>query len=334
MSFSIYFYQNIADNKMVDKTNKITHRGTILLNNFRSDFDVMEPLLIIDATDQRLKATDNSHYETFISDIASGYINYFSISTRVNPESSSAGLISRYYYLVSYYIVNDKIIALRLHEDVLFTRKDMISDLYGIVSRNENAYNLLISDGQIKTYSDAVVRRKKFPTSFDTQNPTYFLTVASHNPKVWDSSIHLHLTIMVAGEGLGHSAMIWIPFGVKTQYNNTYINTSSYEDFVANPINNWCVEVGDDHDHFEYFRIANVSGGTITKYYFEDMPTYNRDITIPIDFITLPTRILIWSPQGARIRIDGVDYDVPVSNYNTAMYADIHDYSTIGVYAP
>lgn len=326
MSFSIYFYKNQADNITVDKSTSLTHKGTILLNDFRDNFDVYNPLLIIQADDEHIKTPNNAVYTTFIKDVASGEINYFSISASIKPGDSSVGTISRYYYLVSYYIIQNNIIAMRLHEDVLLTRKLLITSSYGIVSRNENSYNLLINDPKIKTYSDPVIRRKKFSYSFDTQNPVYGLVVASFKPQPVTSTNYLTVNILGTSTGTTHELIIWVPKGSFGGYRNT----DSYSEFVSYPIGNWCIQGGDDSSTWGMFKVANVSGVILSKYYFETRYNYGSTFSIPIAG-ALPNYIYCWMPSGGSFKVNSTTYVLNNSNFTTAERIPISNNASITI---
>lgn len=162
MSFTIRFYTNSSDNIVASKS--LTPLGVLEFADFRGDYDVYNPLLLIQTDDQTsVKDLLDAYYPTFAGDVMSGKINYFYI-----PASG------RYYYLTARKMVQDNIVALKLHEDVLKTRIDVIRTCEGIVRRNENTYNLYIPDEKIHTYANPIVRRKLFNGSaaFAPSTPT------------------------------------------------------------------------------------------------------------------------------------------------------------------
>lgn len=66
-----------------------------------------------------------------------------------------------------------------MHVDVLSTYHDQIAQQTAVIRRQENKWNLYLDDGIFKTYQDAIVEVKTFPSGFTTQS--YVMAVAGSN---------------------------------------------------------------------------------------------------------------------------------------------------------
>lgn len=73
-----------------------------------------------------------------------------------------------------YYFVNDIVSDgnfwdIHMHVDVLSSFQTQLKALDGIITRQENKYNLYLQDGLMKTYANPHYQIIQFPNGFDTQ---------------------------------------------------------------------------------------------------------------------------------------------------------------------
>lgn len=86
--------------------------------------------------------------------------------------------ISRYYYVTDIQTVRNNLIEISGREDPLMSFKEQILSNTAIVSRNENAWNLFINDGVLKTYQNPQIATSNFTSGFTKTSPTIVLAVA------------------------------------------------------------------------------------------------------------------------------------------------------------
>lgn len=242
MSFLISLFQNTED-EIVCSKNPIW-LGTINSVNFRDDYDVFEPDIIIQTDEADIKDTLQANYNTstrsFINDVASGKINYMAIT-----ENNTI----RYYFVRSHEVLQANIIRIKLYEDVLKTRNTLIRSCSGIVRRNENSYNLLINDNRINTYADPVVRRKKFTGgsgAFTPSTPSNFVIAAGSiptTPASYESAFILNVTRNSDSTAKNGGAIVFVPY---SRENSTNLTNGSFDRFCASMLNgefipNWVI---------------------------------------------------------------------------------------------
>lgn len=85
---------------------------------------------------------------------------------------------NRYYFIDPPTIANNKIFMLSLHVDVLMSFKSSIRNLVGIISRQENQYNLYLPDPEFKVYANTDKKTLKFSKSPFTKTANFLLTVS------------------------------------------------------------------------------------------------------------------------------------------------------------
>lgn len=84
----------------------------------------------------------------------------------------------RYYFVTDCVALRNNIYELHGHCDVLSSAGEGLNSCFGIVRRQENAWNLYLDDGVFKAYSNPNVVQKAFPSGFSTSNMCYVLAVA------------------------------------------------------------------------------------------------------------------------------------------------------------
>ena len=230
--FNIRFYKNTSDNKFVTKT--LVHLGTIYNVVMLDDYDVLNPVLIVEQLTSNIQNTSGQLYATFTEDVKDAKIDYFSIQISTRP--------IKYYYLSRpAEIIDNKFIRLTLHEDVLMTYSSYIKGSYAIVRRNENLYNLYIEDTKIGTYANPLVRRKEFPNGFNTSTPTYYITTAGKSPSLASANENhiLNITLISDPSAKNGGEFVWIPFASVSDYGIR--NSGAPIDFKTNPVGNWVI---------------------------------------------------------------------------------------------
>lgn len=114
----IIFMSNLSDKIEVSKNigSSVSYTGTL-----RDNISITSPTIVIDTV---------IPIQEFISKYNYCYIEDF----------------KRYYYIVDYTILSDKLIEVSLSVDVLMTYRYDIYSLYGFIDRNEYEYNENIED--------------------------------------------------------------------------------------------------------------------------------------------------------------------------------------------
>lgn len=237
MSFTITMYNCISDNRYVTKT--LTTKGSIINDNFRDEFDVINPIFIIqtDGTNPVTILNANAQYygeQNFKNDIFGGEINYLSIVT---------GNLTRYYYILNCSYIQNNLISIECHEDVLMTFKTKIKTCDAIVRRNENAYNLYIKDSKIGVYEKPIVRQKVFTTGFTNTSLTYLITTVGKAPRIVSNNplatVPFTITGFNSSDATNGGEIVWLP-GSYCEYTN-HKNSVNYFDFKLIPTGDWVI---------------------------------------------------------------------------------------------
>lgn len=151
MSFPVYFYTNNSASNVVDKDlTQLTNRtGTL-----RDGTSVIDPVI-------RFQSAGNAELALFRDS------NYCYIAE-----------FGRYYYITEIITVQERLIEVHMHVDVLMTYKNVIRAQMAVVSRQAEQYNLMLDDGWFMSYQNPKVQTKYFsnPTPFETQE--FVLVVA------------------------------------------------------------------------------------------------------------------------------------------------------------
>lgn len=131
----IRLFQNNSDTNVMQKSIILKAE---LTGTLRDDCSIIDPIVKIEG----IAASDLK------------YINYAEI-----PD------FGRYYY-VNNIILKGKLFECHMHVDVLKTYNDKVRAKQAIIARQENDYNLLLSDGLMKTYANPNIEIKQFPGGF------------------------------------------------------------------------------------------------------------------------------------------------------------------------
>ena len=144
---TIKSYQNLSENHVVDKN--IIQLGNDLTGTLKDNCSIINPVIEV----QGIAGENIAH------------LNYIYIPS-----------FSRYYYVQNIEVAGTHLFILRCHVDVLKIYAGGIRSNSAVISRQENAYNLYLSDGAFKTYANPHYQIVKFPSGFSGYH--YVLTVA------------------------------------------------------------------------------------------------------------------------------------------------------------
>lgn len=78
--------------------------------------------------------------------------------------------LGRYYFINDVISINNDIVEVHAHVDVLTTYKDQIRAQNAIIARQEKKWNLYLNDGVFKTYQNPHIVTKAFPSGFTEQH--------------------------------------------------------------------------------------------------------------------------------------------------------------------
>lgn len=84
----------------------------------------------------------------------------------------------RYYFITGISSESNALISISLHVDVLMTYKEGIRNMYAIIRRQENKYNLYLDDGIFKGYQNTKHKVIQFPYGFTEYS--YILALAGN----------------------------------------------------------------------------------------------------------------------------------------------------------
>lgn len=76
----------------------------------------------------------------------------------------------RYYYIKNVKAVIGNMIEISCRIDVLMSHADEIKKLVGVVKRQENRYNMYLTDDKFLSYNKPKITQKKFPVGFTSEN--------------------------------------------------------------------------------------------------------------------------------------------------------------------
>lgn len=74
---------------------------------------------------------------------------------------------NRYYFVKEVVSVNNSLISVAMHIDVLMTFKTAIRGMDAIIKRQENKWNLYLDDGIFKSYQNSKHKYLRFPNGFN-----------------------------------------------------------------------------------------------------------------------------------------------------------------------
>ena len=137
MAFGILIQQNLSEPNKMDKS------ITTLLNltgELKEDTSLIDPVIKINAAAGTLATA-----------------NYMTIDT-----------FGRSYFITDIRSINNEIVEVTCHVDVLSTYKTQIRKNMGIVKRQQHQWNLYLNDGSLKVYQNPDVIIKNFSAGFNT----------------------------------------------------------------------------------------------------------------------------------------------------------------------
>lgn len=135
---NVVFYFNSSAVNVLNKN--IVEVFTADCNIVDDEFSISNPALLI----------EYSNISALI-----GTVNYVHV-----PE------FGRYYYITDYVINNNDLVTIKLKCDVLMSFKSVILSNSGIVSRQENDWNLYLNDDHIKCYQNSQIQTLEYPRGF------------------------------------------------------------------------------------------------------------------------------------------------------------------------
>ena len=144
---TLTLYSNSSEYAALDK--EIQHLIT-LSGIMREESSIIDPVILIEDID------------SFIPELNYAYIQDF----------------GRYYFVTNIESVRQGLWRVSFHVDVLGTYKYAIRENYGIISRNENLYDLQLADSLFKTRQNPRIEQYPFPSGFNTWN--FVLAVAGN----------------------------------------------------------------------------------------------------------------------------------------------------------
>lgn len=143
--FDISFYVNSSEKNKLDKTLTLI---TTLSGVLKESTSIIDPIIVIEG--------DLSAFTG---------CNYMQIDT-----------FGRSYFVNNIRSVNNGLIEITAHVDVISTYKNAIRANSAIIRKQERKWNLYLNDGSLRVYQNPDVIVKTFPSGFTTQE--FVLAVA------------------------------------------------------------------------------------------------------------------------------------------------------------
>lgn len=137
MAFGILFQLNRSEKNKVDKT---LETKLNLTGELKEDSSIIDPVITVNASLGTLSTC-----------------NYMTIDT-----------FGRSYFINNIESINNEMVRITAHVDVLSTYKSQIRNNFGIIKRQQNKWNLYLNDGSLKVYQNPDVVIKNFPSGFNT----------------------------------------------------------------------------------------------------------------------------------------------------------------------
>lgn len=131
---TLKLYHNYSENHVVDKN--IIQEGSDISGTLREDCSVIDPVIAIEG----------------LTDLS---VNYAYITE-----------FGRYYY-INNIVCKGKLFELHMHVDVLKTYASGIRGNNAVVARQQNEYNLYLTDGVFKTEAIPHYEIRQFPSGFN-----------------------------------------------------------------------------------------------------------------------------------------------------------------------
>ena len=85
--------------------------------------------------------------------------------------------LKSYYFIVSKTVINNSIIELTLHNDLLMTFKDKLLEQDCIISRQEKVFDAYLNDDTIQVESYERIQTRLFPNGFSNSDASFILVV-------------------------------------------------------------------------------------------------------------------------------------------------------------
>ena len=145
----IILYKSIADNRLLDKSSKITVIDTIDTAHIKDDTSIISPSIVL---------------------------SYKKISTLRKCNYLYIPSMGRYYYVNDIVLKQGGIYELKCHVDVLMTYKGDIRNITTLILRQENLNNPYIEDGQLLVRANRVYEKHTIGRVGDSADH-YYLTV-------------------------------------------------------------------------------------------------------------------------------------------------------------
>ena len=145
----IILYKSTADNRLLNKSSKISVIDTIDTAHIKDDTSIISPSIIL---------------------------SYKKINTLRNCNYLYIPSMGRYYYVNDIVLKQGGMYELKCHIDVLQTYKDDIKAITALILRQENVYHPYIEDGELLVRNDRFFEKKNIGiVGNGTDN--YYLTV-------------------------------------------------------------------------------------------------------------------------------------------------------------
>ena len=145
----IILYKSIADNRLLDKSSKITVIDTIDTAHIKDDTSIISPSIVL---------------------------SYKKISTLRKCNYLYIPSMGRYYYVNDIVLKQGGMYELKCHVDVLMTYKGDIRNITTLILRQENLNNPYIEDGQLLVRANRVYEKHTIGRVGDSADH-YYLTV-------------------------------------------------------------------------------------------------------------------------------------------------------------
>lgn len=143
--FDISFYVNSSEKNKVDKTLTLI---TTISGVLKESTSIIDPVIVIEG--------DLSAFTG---------CNYMTIET-----------FGRSYFVNNIRSINNGLVGISAHVDVLSTYKNAIRKNQAIIRKQQKTWNLYLNDGSLRVYQNPEIVVKTFPFGFTTQE--FVLAVA------------------------------------------------------------------------------------------------------------------------------------------------------------
>lgn len=108
---------------------------------FRQPYDLMDPEIDMSGSE-------------IVNDLREGNVNYFNIE-------------NKFYYLVDWQLVNNKLARVRLHLDVLKTYAEEVGKIHVMLERSSGSYNSDLPDNMMPLTANRIYEDVNFPNRWD-----------------------------------------------------------------------------------------------------------------------------------------------------------------------